>query len=221
MMNKKILLALSTLMIAVMACSFNTAKTPTAQPPSGAQVLFQDDFSNSDSGWDRAQSDYGSTNYSNGSYVINVAKANLYIFANPSQSFQNDVRIEVDAVKTSGTADNAFGVLCRYQDPDNYYFFEISSDGYVGIGINKAGAKTLLSSSDNNMVPDSSVNQGDASNHLRVDCVGSALTLYVNGTQAATVTDSSFTGGDAGLIAETFTVAGTEIQFDNFFVYKP
>jgi pectate lyase len=221
MMNKKILPALSALVLAVMACSFNTAKTPTAQAPSGAQVLFQDDFSNPDSGWDRAQSDFGSTDYSNGSYVINIAKANIYIFANPSQSFQNDVRIEVDAVKASGTVDNAYGVLCRYQDPDNYYFFEISSDGYVGIGINKAGVKTLLSSSDNNMVPDSSINQGDASNHLRVDCIGSTLTLYVNGTQAASATDSSFTGGDTGLIAETFTVAGTEIQFDNLFVYKP
>jgi pectate lyase len=221
MMNKKILPALSALVLAVMACSFNTVKTPAAQAPSGAQVLFQDDFSNPDSGWDRAQSDFGSTDYSNGSYVINIAKANIYIFANPSQSFQNDVRIEVDAVKASGTVDNAYGVLCRYQDPDNYYFFEISSDGYVGIGINKAGIKTLLSSSDNNMVPDSSVNQGEASNHLRADCVGSTLTLYVNGTQAASVTDSSFTGGDTGLIAETFTVAGTEIQFDNLFVFKP
>ena len=131
------------------------------------------------------------------------------------------MRIEVVAVKKSGTVDNAFGVLCRYQDPDNYYFLEISSDGYAGIGINNAGVKTLLSSSDNNMVPDSSINQGDASNHLRVDCIGSTLSLYVNGTQAVSVTDSSFTGGDIGLIAETFSVAGTEIQFDNLFVYKP
>lgn len=220
-MNKKILSAISALVLAVLACSFTTAKTPTVQAPSGATVLFQDDFSNPDSGWDRAQSDFGSTDYSNGSYVINIAKANIYIFANPSQSFQNDVRIEVDAVKASGTVDNAFGVLCRYQDPDNYYFFEISSDGYVGIGINKAGVKTLLSSPDNNMVSDSSVNQGDASNHLRVDCIGSTLTLYVNGTQAASASDSSFTGGDTGLIAETFSVAGTEIHFDNLFVYKP
>ena len=220
-MNKKILLALSALMFVVLACSFTTAKTPSAQAPSGLEVLFQDDFSNPDSGWDQAQSDYGSTNYSNGSYLIDVAKANIYIFANPAQLFQNDVRIEVDAVKTSGTVDNAFGVLCRYQDPDNYYFLEISSDGYAGIGINNAGVKTLLSSSDNNMVPDSSINQGDASNHLRVDCIGSTLSLYVNGTQAVSVTDSSFTGGDIGLIAETFSVAGTEIQFDNLFVYKP
>lgn len=220
-MNKKILPALSALVLAVMACSFTTAKTPIAQAPSGPQVLFQDDFSNPDSGWDRTQSDYGSTDYSNGSYLINVAQANIYIFANPGQSFQNDVRIEVDAVKTSGTVDNTFGVLCRYQDPDNYYFFEISSDGYVGIGINQAGVRTFLSSPDKNMVLDSSINQGDASNHLRVDCVGSTLTLYVNGTQAASVTDSSFTGGDTGLTAEAFTAEGTEIQFDNFFVYKP
>jgi pectate lyase len=237
-MNKKVFLALAVLVLVALACIFPTVNTPTVPPPtaipptalppvsgggggSSQQILFQDDFSNTSSGWDRSSNEYGTTDYENGGYRINVIQADSYFFANPYKSFQNDVRIEVDATKIGGPDDNAFGVQCRYQDVDNYYYFYISSDGYVGIGIDNAGTKTIISSSDGNLVTDSNINQGAATNHIRVDCIGSTLTLFVNGTQVATATDSTFSGGDVGLVAKTFSVAGTDIMFNNFFVYKP
>ena len=214
------------LVLAALACSSTAVIIPTAQPLAGGggnsqQILFQDDFSNTSSGWDQAHNESYSTDYENSGYRINVLPASYSAFANPSQSFKNDVRIEVDATKIGGPDDNAFGVICRYQDLDNYYFLYISSDGYVGIGIDNAGSKSIISSSDGNMVSDSNINQGVATNHLRADCIGNTLTLYVNGTQVATATDGTFTGGDVGLSARTFSVGGTDIKFDNFFVYKP
>ena len=228
-MNKKVFFTLAVLVLAALACSFTpvaTVTAPTAQLPAGGggngQTLFQDDFSNVNSGWDRTTNDSYITDYANGGYRINVVPASYAVFANPYQSFQNDVRIEVDATKIVGPDDNnAYGVICRYQDVDNYYYFYISSDGYVGIGIDNAGTKSFISSSDGYMTSVSSINLGVATNHLRADCIGNTLTLYVNGTQVAIATDSSFTGGDVGLVARTFDVAGTDIVFDNFFVYKP
>jgi hypothetical protein len=44
-----------------------------------------------------------------------------------------DVRIEVDAVKMAGPDLNDIGVICRYKDPSNFYFFSVSSDGYYGV----------------------------------------------------------------------------------------
>lgn len=238
-MNKKTLFALAVLVLVALACSFTpiatvsapsaqppAVKPPTTQPPASRgvsdQVLFQDDFSNVNSGWDRTTNDSYISDYANGGYRINVVPASYAVFANPYQSFQDDVRIEVDAIKFAGPDDNnAFGVICRYQDADNYYYFYISSDGYVGIGIDNAGTKFFLSSSDGYMTRVSSINQGEATNHLRADCIGNTLTLYVNGTQVVSATDSSFSGGDVGLVARTFEVAGTDILFDNFVVYKP
>ncbi|MGA2504939.1 MAG: hypothetical protein ABSG01_12685 [Anaerolineales bacterium] len=233
-MNKKVYFALAALVLVALACSINNVPTPTPQSPviinpqptigggnNGLQVLFQDDFSDVNSGWDRTHNEYGSTDYENGGYRINVIQTDSFFFANPYQSFQNDVRIEVEATKIGGPDDNAFGVQCRYQDVDNYYFFYISSDGYAGIGIDSAGTKTIISSADGNLASNSNINQGAATNHIRADCIGNVLTLYVNGTQVASATDSSFTGGDVGLIAKTYTVAGTDILFQNFFVYKP
>jgi hypothetical protein len=206
-MNKNLFFAMAVLVMAALACSFTTVKTPTAQPPAGGggasgSILFQDD-------------------YQSGGYRINVIQTDTYFFANPYKTFQNDVRIEVDATKIGGPDDNAFGVQCRYQDMDNYYFFYISSDGFVGIGIDNAGTITIISSSDGNMASDPNVNQSAATNHIRADCIGSTLTLYANGTQVASATDSTFTEGDVGLIAKTFKVSGTDIMFHNFFVYKP
>jgi hypothetical protein len=238
-MNKKVVIALAVLVLVASACTSSpvtTVNTPTTQPPAvntpnaqptaggggnGLQILFQDDFSNVNSGWDRSTNDSYSSDYANGGYRINVVPPNTIFRGNLNQSFQNDVRIEVDATKSGGPDNNSFGVTCRYQDMDNYYYFYISSDGNVGIWIENTGTKTIISSSDGKMTSDSSINQGAATNHLRVDCIGNTLTLFVNGTQVATATDSSFTGGNVGLIARTYLDGGTDILFKNFFVYKP
>ncbi|HEY5270994.1 MAG TPA: hypothetical protein VII97_11695 [Anaerolineales bacterium] len=221
-MNKKVFFALAVLVLVALACSFTTVNTPTASGGgNGQQILFQDDFTNVNSGWDHSATQNGTADYANGGYEIHITATSLSMWANSSKEFQNDVRIEVDATKTGGPDDNAFGMQCRYQDVDNYYYFYISSDGYVGIGVNNAGTKTIISSSDGNLTSDSSINQGAATNHLRVDCIGNTLTLFVNGTQVATATDSTFTGGDVGLMARTYSVGGTDIMFHNFFVYKP
>jgi hypothetical protein len=54
-----------------------------------------------------------------------------------------------------------------------------------------------------------------------MDCVGEALTLYVNGIQIASVADSDFAKGDVGLMAGTYDITGTDIHFDNFIVRQP
>jgi pectate lyase len=226
-MNKKVFVAIAVLLAAVLACTFGGPTSPTQVPTTGGggstgpTVLFQDNFSSTSSGWDRTTDASYTTDYTSGGYHISVTPENYSAFANPYKIFPNDVRIEVDATKAAGPDDNSFGVQCRYQDTQNYYFFYISSDGYTGIGIDKAGTKSIISSSDGNLISDSNINQGSATNHIRADCIGSTLTLYVNGTQIATATDSSFSGGDVGLMARSFTTGGVDILFTNFFVYKP
>jgi hypothetical protein len=159
------------------------------------------------------------SDYANGSYRLYVNDTNYDIWANPSKSFPGDVRVEVDATKAGGPDDNDFGLICRYQDTDNFYFFLISSDGFAAIGKYEGGSQQLISSE--NMEEAEGINLGAATNHIRADCIGSDLKLYVNGNLATTATDSSFTSGDVGLMAGTFGTLGTDILFDNFYVYRP
>ncbi len=190
--------------------------------PPRAKVLFRDDFSDPDSGWDRASADDGSmTDYVDGHYRILVNDTQADIWANPGQYFTGDIVVEVDAVKNGGPDDNDFGVLCRYQDVDNYYAFFISSDGYVGIGRVLNGEQSMLTD-DGKMFQSDAVAQGSgALNHITAKCIGDRLTLIVNGKKVLTVHDSTFTDGDVGLIAGTYDEPGTDILFDNLVVHRP
>lgn len=208
-------LALISLAALTIACSLG-GKSPAASTEPG--VLFSDDFSSTSSGWDRQTTSEGATDYADGVYRIYVNDTNVDYWANPGESF-TDVRVEVEATKVGGPDDNDLGVICRYVDIDNFYFGLISSDGYAVIGKVKDGEQAGISS--DGMEPVEGIKLGDATNLIRLDCVGGGLTLFVNGTQIATVADSDFASGDVGLMAGTYDTAGTDIHFDNFVVRQP
>ena len=209
------------------ACQFQPSPTPLPASPQPTTlstdkltVLFRDDFSHPDSGWDTMHEKDATITYTDqGAYRIWLNYPHTVIWGNPGLSF-TDSRIEVDAIKAAGPDNNQFGIICRYQDADNFYFFIISSDGYYGIGKTKDGQQTLLTD-DGNMTFSSSIAKGHTPNHLRADCVGHSLALWVNGHVLATVQDADFTRGDVGLLVGTFNEPGADILFDNFAVYQP
>lgn len=182
-----------------------------------ADILFEDDFSNPNSGWDRYSDGEGYTDYDNGAYKIGVYSDTLFYWANPYENF-GDVVVEVQGMKTSGGDDMQYGIICRHQDIENWYALVISGDGWAAIRKRYLG-------SDLDYIVDwtqtASVNTGNATNNLRAECVGTRLSLYVNGTLAVEINDADLTSGDVGLIAGTFEQPDTEVLFDNFVVRKP
>jgi hypothetical protein len=183
------------------------------------ELLFFDDFSDPNSGWDRVDDTDYSTNYFNNAYRITVNTDMYDGWANPKDYTYSDAAIEVDATKNGGPDDNDFGVICRYQDSDHFYYAVISSDGYFGIikvTTESSGVigRDYLEYSDY-------INQGYATNHLRFECFGDTLSFYVNGQLLDQQIDGDYTTGNAGLIAGTYDTAGTDILFDNFSVFSP
>jgi len=155
--------------------------------------------------------------YDAGGYRILVSGPETNFWATAHKSLV-DVRLEVDAAKLGGPDENRLGLLCR-QTGDEYYFFLITSDGYFGVGVFVGGAATLLGSPQ--MEFSDQILTGMAVNHLRADCSGQNLSLYVNGRHLVTVTDDRLAAGDVGLIAGTFASPGADIIFDNFQVLVP
>jgi hypothetical protein len=195
------------------------AQSPDATPlgPPG-QVLFEDDFSDQGSGWDRTQDSDGGADYADGIYRIWVTTKQADYWATPDKNFA-DVRLQVTATKAAGPNDNDFGVICRLQDNDNFYAFLVSSDGFYGIMKMQAGERAMIGQ--DAMLSTKAIRQGDAANDLIAECIGDHLALHVNGQLVADVTDSSFGSGDVGLIAGTFDQTGVEIHFDDFVVHQP
>ncbi|MEW6568772.1 MAG: hypothetical protein AB1449_11535 [Chloroflexota bacterium] len=201
-----------TLPVLLAACS------GIARPAGPGDVLFQDSFEHSSSGWDRYQGDDYRSDYSDGTYQIEVLLPRTDAWSTPGLVF-GDVQIEVDARKLGGPDDNLFGVLCRYRDASNFYFFLISSDGYAGIGMREEGTARLLSAE--TMEPHPAVALGEAVNHLSVRCQGSSLDFSVNGIPVGSVSSSLWPEGDVGLIAGSYEEPGVVIEFDNFSVLQP
>jgi hypothetical protein len=200
------------LALASLACFSTGTQTPESD------VLFSDDFSNTSKKWDQVTDATRTTDYFNNAYHIVVSGTNSDVWANPANESFTDTRIEVDATKNGGPDDNDFGVICRYTGLDSFYYGLVSSDGYYSIMKMTSDSGKPLGK--DNMLQSDKINQGAATNHIRFDCIGSTLTLYVNNTQVDQQTDTDYTTGNVGLIAGTFTTTGTDILFDNFFVYK-
>jgi hypothetical protein len=181
--------------------------------------LFADEFSDSKSGWDTWKDENGSmVVYQNNGLRILVNKEQFDYWSRPGLKYK-DVRIEVDAAKVGGPNDNDFGVICRYQDRDNFYALLISSDRYYGVLKVKDGVYSLIGSK--TMEYSEVIHRGDARNHIRVDCVSDGLILWANGEKLVVVRDGDFSEGDVGLIAGTNETIGVDIFFDNFVVYNP
>ncbi len=211
------ILIVSVLMVALIsACAGSTSASSAP-----ANALYFDNFTKNDSGWTRLQNDLGTTDYSKGYYHILINKASTLLIANPGQTFAGDVSIEVDARKIGGSDDNFYGVVCHYLDADNYYLFLITSDGYAGIAMRKGGLDTLLSPG-LKFLKMEGIKKGNATNHIRADCVGEKLTLYANGAQVNQAYNKSLKGGDVGLAVRSGSLeGGTDIRFDDFTVLPP
>lgn len=214
----RIRICVSLMLIASALLMFCQACNLLEPPVESGSVIFQDDFSRTASGWDRYSDDSYLTDYENRGYRIAIFTTETNVWARPHLDF-GDTMVQVLATKLDGPNDNVFGVLCRYQDAQNFYFFLISSDGYGGIGIYQDGQEILLSS--DTMLPSEAINQGEDTNHIRADCVDEELSLYINGTLIARTTTSEWVRGDVGLIAGTYDKPGTDILFENFSVLLP
>lgn len=188
---------------------------PTIDP---AKILYQDDFSNLESGWLEESFDSGSASYQNDGFVISLTQSGYYIWEVRGEDI-TDVIIEVETTKISGGDDNYYGVTCRHQDPDNFYAFFISSDGYA---IQDQRTSDGLEGFTESFIYSEYINQGTgATNIIRAECIGDRLSFYVNGHFITEAYDSDIPSGDIGLIAGTLSADSTEILFDNIMVLEP
>jgi hypothetical protein len=178
--------------------------------------LFQDEFEQNTTGWDRLVNEVGIMDYDSGGYRMMIRQPSFNFWSTPEKDF-GDVRVEVDVTRLNGPDENRAGMMCRYQN-GNYYFFVISNDGYYAMGKFIDGQSILLGESTMQASPDV---QPGAVNHLRADCIGDSLTFYINFTLIAGAQDADLANGDVGLIAGSFSEPGVDVLFDHFVVIQP
>ncbi len=219
MQNKRLFryIILPVLML-LTACYTKLFTADTMQWVNDDPVLFKDDFSSQNSGWVTSEEPRSFSGYALDGFQFQSDIPNFQFWSVPGLNFK-DVHVYAKARKISGPDDNLFGLICRYQDPQNFYALIIGSDGYYGIFKVNEGHQSLISQ--NHLDFNEVINRGNAENEIHALCDGDNLALIVNDTQLLSVQDASLEYGDVGLIAGNFSEAGVNILFDNFIVIKP
>ena len=208
-----VVMAYSLIMLVLACVEFSVS---TGDP----NILLLEDFSTGIKGWNIWENADGSgVSYFQGglAFVINTPQYD-YISL-PKGSF-TDLRVEVTANKIVGPDDNDYGIICRYQDAQNYYAFLVTSDGYFGLLKVKDG-EYLIMNGEGTLVASDAIRKGSDLNQLKADCIGSVLTFSVNENKLAEVVDTEYSTGRVGLMAGSFENPGVAVLFDNFIVLKP
>lgn len=221
-MSKRIFVLLALLVTAVTLTACLPENWGGPDPCDGEGTLFRDDFSGAQNcGWAIYTRAGAAVEIRDGAMHLRASAPGQIWWTNPNRNF-SDAIINVRAEQLSGPDDNAYGVICRYQSPENFYVFLISGDGYYAIGKYQTGSTQIqYLSGGGQYTASATINQGQAMNQIRVSCVGNQLSLSVNGLPLETVTDPTFVTGDIGLAVSSFQPGTTAIQFDDLRVIAP
>ncbi|HEX3045044.1 MAG TPA: glycosyl hydrolase family 28 protein, partial [Bacillota bacterium] len=171
------------------------SSTPTSTPPSGT-TLFSDNFESGNANNWTATTGTWSVVQDSGSYVYYQSSANEGRTSAGSSSWTNyavEAKVKVD---NFNGANRAY-VCGRYRDGNNFYCASLynSSGGTLEIRKKVAGSTT-------NLVTKTNVGLVAGTWYtVKLVLKGSNISVYLNGTQVLTATDSSLTSGAVGLIA--------------------
>lgn len=166
------------------------------------------------------------------SYAFSVAAARY-----------RDIDLRAKTVGAAGPLNNGYGVIFRYQNPQNFYAFLVSSDGYYSVLRAADGDQHWLS----NWVDTALVNQGiGAENRLRVIATGDVFRFAINeqpvqvciptdpaaestyvmgscieGAMQDALQDALLAEGQIGVITLSFAEPDVVAEFDNIVVFSP
>lgn len=209
----KVALALSALALAALGCGSSTSLL-------GGGPLLEDDFSNSGSGWGASTDADSSVEYSDGGLHMLLFTQNYIVWSSPNVTDYENIHIEVTVTNNETDPTTAFGVLCNEQGTTaSYYYFVMTPGGEYAIVKAVVGQTDLFLTNDNQWAASDLITQNAASYRIGADCGNGALTLYVDGKEIASVSDSTYTTGRVGLLTWSGEEASsTDVTFDDFAV---
>lgn len=123
-----------------------------------------------------------------------------------------DYLVEVDVEQVAGPADAELGLIFRFVDEENFYFFAVSNLGTYSLWkLVDNEWEAILDWTET----DALQTDAEAINRLSVLTEGSQITLLANDVALAQLEDDTFATGTVGLMVGTFDEVGVDVAFDN------
>ncbi|HLO29459.1 MAG TPA: serine/threonine-protein kinase [Anaerolineales bacterium] len=191
--------------------------TETIIPTSVDNVLLNDDFSSSQ--WGTGTDKDSSIEYADQTLQMIVYTKSFFVWSTPNDHDYQNVHMEVTVINNSTDATTAFGLMCNQQADakESFYYFAITPAGEYAIVKAEKGQNDLFLTNNDQWATSDSITKNADSYRIGADCGNGTLTLYVDGQQIDSVSDSSYTHGSIAL----FTWSGKEpnastVSFDDF-----
>ena len=207
----QIILAITCLALAALACSTIMG---------GTRPLLEDDFASGRGLWGTGTDADSSVEYAEGGLQILVFTPSYITWTSPNATDYQNVHIEVTARQNDANPTTAFGVICNEQGTSaSFYYFVITpSQEYAIVKATEGQEDVFLTNNDrwgsSDLIP-----QNAASYRIGADCGNGTLTLYVDGNQIISVSDTSYTTGRVGLITWGGDEApSADVLFDDFVI---
>lgn len=217
------LAGLAALVLSALACALpSLPRLPgAASATPGPKTLYRDGFSDENSGWETGSDDTSTVAYTGGQYAFTITKDKWLTWGNLRGKKFGGAKIEVDVINKSSTDEPTFGVMCNYQDEQNYYYAGMASDGYYAIIRTQGNTDTFLTDPANGeWLQSDKIKTGAASYRLSVQCAQGRIALDIDGAEIASVKDDTFTDGQIGLFVLTFATPEADVRFDNLQVLE-
>lgn len=192
-----------------------TASQEPSQPSPGS-ILLSDDFSSPQ--WGTATNTENSVGYANNALQMIVYTQNSFVWSPPNDQDYQNIHMEATVINNGTDSTTAFGLICNRQATDeNFYYFAITPAGQYAIAKAEQGQGDIFLTNDDQWGDSDLIPTDAASYRVGADCGNGTLTLYVDGQQIDSVSDSSYVSGGVAL----FTWSGeeattTDVSFDDF-----
>jgi hypothetical protein len=196
------------------------AQVPVAVPSATLEpgVIYQDDFTNTGSGWPSLDFDSYYNGYHEPEYYhVEVHTPNDYeLVPVPGveglADFTAEIKVFVDPNNTAAQGDFRYGLAFR-RSGKQYYAFTISprSQQWAVIKSSPDGLEQLQAGSD-------SLPSIETENTLRVDAKGTSFFFHINDRVVAQVDDPAYASGELGFFVQTFDSPKVHVHFDSLTV---
>ncbi|MCF6278311.1 MAG: DUF1080 domain-containing protein [Anaerolineales bacterium] len=230
-----------TLLIVSLACGFQTAANtpipappaqvmdtpapppaPTVAPPTEpvTQRFFTEEFDSGMDNWSHFLTHGDENNFDlitkNGRLIFDLQGEYIYSYVTYDPEIYDDVRIDVE-VNNRGFNNNNVSLICRYDENEGWYEFNIANNGLYEIlygswdSNGKTASYTRITNGGSNKIK-----AGKETNQYSVICKGRRLSLYINGVETNSIEDNRFVlrEGKVAISVSSFNVYPINVEYE-------